>query len=503
MFSGVTKHWQIIILATALSGASALMYEVIASRVLGLFFGSALTSVTTVLITFLGGLALGGALMTIMRRKWQLGRDAFVIIQVFIALYAVWALTQFAGLPSVFDSLNNIFSSTILVQFVGGFLFVIVPTILLGATFPLATSLLTENNSDTSSKRIGWLYTWDVLGAVLGAGMAGFWLLPSYGTAAAIVFAAFLNILAGLIMLSSKKFIRLTWLVGTLVVMLGAGLMLGSSESYSVELTDDNTIRVHHFSEEDLLFETSSPYGVITVRKREQMDGQVDRILAIDDRDQCLALGNSSEKFIARGALSDLPSDREVLSIGLGCGFTLSAILDYDPASVTVAEINPLIPDVARTWFGELNGQATEDERVSIVVQDGAEFLRTWEDKYDTIIIDIENPTVAHSSSLYTVEYFAYAKEKLNPGGRLALWGYQSKDLRYLKSLIATFEAVFENVIFAEDGVLLFVASDDPLDVSYIDIHGTTAVLQAQINALEEVEPNTLDKPTLEAYYNT
>ncbi|MFC1663469.1 spermidine synthase, partial [Patescibacteria group bacterium] len=257
---------------------------------------------------------------------------------------------------------------------------------------------------------------------------------------------------------------------------------------------------ISNFDKKDIIFQKASPFGLVTVRKNGENDSRFDRTLSIDDRDQCTLNGNETERLIADGALAYLPTGRKVLSIGLGCSFTLERILDYQPSQVTVAEINPVVAEAAK-YFQTLTDGAIYDDRVKINIIDGAELLRTTSEKYDTIIIDIENPTVAHSSLLYTVEYLRYAKEHLNEGGRVALWGYNSVDQRYLKSLVATFEEVFDNVIFSHDGIYLFVASDSELDSSIIDRNNVYDKLKKDLESIDMVPPNTIDQPTLEAYY--
>ena len=52
-----------------LSGATALVYEVVSLRMLGLVFGHTVHAVATVLIVFMGGLALGSAVFGGLTRR--------------------------------------------------------------------------------------------------------------------------------------------------------------------------------------------------------------------------------------------------------------------------------------------------------------------------------------------------------------------------------------------------------------------------------------------------
>jgi len=339
--------------------------------------------------------------------------------------------------------------------------------------------------------------------------LAGFFIMPNYGHTATIVLAGSLNILAALIVFPAGKKLRLAWLIFILLFTIVAGLAIRNQKMYVIPknlATIKDPYRqsknIDIIGQKDILWEKASPWGVITVTEEETELG-LDKILNIDNWGQCSVLSHQSESLIADGALGGKP-EADVLNIGLGCGFTLASVLNNNPHQVTVAEINPVIYEAAQ-FFKEYTNNAIDDPKVNIIIKDGAEFLRTSQEKYDVIVIDIEHPMIAHSSPLYTIEYFRYAKEHLKTDGRVALWGYMSSDPRYLKSLVNTFKAVFDNVVFAEfeepNYVYLFLASDGELDVKTIDTKGNAEKLLESLASIEDVAPNTLDNQILQKYF--
>ena len=354
-------NWRLVILATAFSGASALIYELITSRILLLFFGSALTSLTIVLIIFLGGLSLGAALMTIFKKRISSTGLVFSILQLTIAFYGILILSQFINLPKLFDALAKLISSPLLLQFTGGAIFILIPTVLLGAIFPLAIAMIIDGPNDQISSRIGWLYTLDVLGSVTGAALAGFFIMPNYGHTATIVLAGSLNILAALIVFPAGKKLRLAWLIFILLFTIVAGLAIRNQKMYVIPknlATIKDPYRqsknIDIIGQKDILWEKASPWGVITVTEEETELG-LDKILNIDNWGQCSVLSHQSESLIADGALGGKP-EADVLNIGLGCGFTLASVLNNNPHQVTVAEINPVIYEAAQ-FFKEYTNQ--------------------------------------------------------------------------------------------------------------------------------------------------
>jgi spermidine synthase len=184
-----------------LSGATGLIYEVLWARMLGLVFGATTLAVSTVLAAFMGGLAIGSGLAG--RRGAAVKRPirAYGLIEIGIALYAL-------AVPFLFTFVDNLYA-IIWQQFHPGFfafslwrfllscVMLLVPTALMGATFPLLSAALLRS-SGSQSTSITRLYTRNLAGAICGSIVAGFLLLPTFGVRATIYIAALINILIGI-----------------------------------------------------------------------------------------------------------------------------------------------------------------------------------------------------------------------------------------------------------------------------------------------------------------
>lgn len=94
-------------------------------------------------------------------------------------------------------------------------------------------------------------------------------------------------------------------------------------------------------------------------------------------------------------------TDAKTLNIGLGCGLTLSQLLSRTSKTVDVVEINPKVVEANKVMTDVL-----QNKRVNLIVDDGLKYLRQNNLKYDAILVDIEEPIMAHSSGLYTVDAF-------------------------------------------------------------------------------------------------
>jgi len=167
-----------------------------------------------------------------------------------------------------------------------------------------------------------------------------------------------------------------------------------------------------------------------------------------------------------------------VLVIGCGAGVTAGAV-SVDPVVTdqTIAEIEPLVPRVVSTYFAEHNFDVVRNPKVHVRIDDARHYLLTTNEKFDAITSDPLDPWVKGAAMLYTREFFANAKQHLNPGGVVTLFVqlYESNTAA-VKSEIATFFEAFPNgVVWGNtnngagyDLVLMGQVEDTKIDVDAI-----------------------------------
>jgi spermidine synthase len=155
-----------------------------------------------------------------------------------------------------------------------------------------------------------------------------------------------------------------------------------------------------------------------------------------------------SEVALAARALEllDEASGKRVLIGGLGMGMTLAAALaDRRVASTTVVEIEPLVVAWCRRYLQSYNAYALDDPRVSIVVSDiGAYIARTGE-RFDAILLDMDNgpdqPILPENVALYTDSGLDRWRDALVENGVLAIWAARP-DLAFARRLADRFAHV-------------------------------------------------------------
>jgi len=183
------------------SGATALVYEVVWSKYLGLMFGSTIQAQTVVLAVFMGGLALGNR---IFGRRADLLRQplvAYAYIEMAIALFAFFFGDLYALADKVFIAVGSkILEQSGWLLLLKGALSVALllgPTVLMGGTLPLLAAWLAKE-SDDAGRRSARFYSTNSLGAVFGSFLAGFFLIRELGMVSGLQITAIANFFVGL-----------------------------------------------------------------------------------------------------------------------------------------------------------------------------------------------------------------------------------------------------------------------------------------------------------------
>jgi spermidine synthase len=172
-------------------------------------------------------------------------------------------------------------------------------------------------------------------------------------------------------------------------------------------------------AEAGLLHEEDSLYQFIQVIERD--DGR--RLLRLNEgvavhsvwRQDTVLTGGVWDAFLALPPLLDRPL-RSVAILGNAAGTTARALgVFYPDARVDGVELDPAVSRVGREYFG-----MGDNPRLTVYDADARPFLRRTDERYDLIIVDAyHQPYVPFY--LATREFFRLARERLAPGGILAL----------------------------------------------------------------------------------
>ena len=178
-----------------LSGFAGLAYELLWVRLLALSFGSTAASFSTVLAVFFGGLAIGSLIGGRLARRVTRPVRAYAIIELITGAVAVALYPILVGLESAFAQYDpGTGPLGVIVRVLVASVFLLPPTVLMGATIPFVTRAMVDRDEDVG-RVTALIYAFNTFGACLGAYVTTFWSLPTFGVSGATFMTAALNLL--------------------------------------------------------------------------------------------------------------------------------------------------------------------------------------------------------------------------------------------------------------------------------------------------------------------
>src|SRR5690348_1018403 len=115
------------------------------------------------------------------------------------------------------------------------------------------------------------------------------------------------------------------------------------------------------------------------------------------------------------------PAPSRALVVGGGDGGSAEELLKHPSmTSVTVAEIDGSVVDIARRHFRTVHRGALDDPRVSVRIEDGFRFVENAREQYDLIVLDLTDPG-GPSTALYTAAFYEACAARLTPHGAMTM----------------------------------------------------------------------------------
>ena len=455
----------IILPLVLISGITSFTYEVLWTRLLSQILGGSITAFATMLASFLIGITLGSAIASAFARTRKGSAIGFVVSQLGIAWLSMFVWSQLDGLPERFLALREASDGTGLTAQASVAVFVLLPAALcIGATFPFALRVL-SNRSQAAGRDSARVYSWNTVGGIIGAVLAGFLLIPELSFTGATRLAVMTNLALAVItalvyLRSSKLIVGLT--LGCLLLGIG-GFQPESPEKLlrysSFGLPADGRI-VHKAVGRSATVLAIEQEGFFEIRS----NGLPEALITPRGAPP---FGQNSPYHLALLPVLARPLAKEMLVIGFGGGVTLEAI-PPSVRSVTSIELEPEII-AANQAISELRAiDPLKDPRLTVVHNDARGALAVTDKRWDIIVSQPSHPWTAGASHLYTREFLGTIKEHLQDDGVFVQWmnaGFLDEQL--FGTVGNTLMDAFTNVRLYRPipHMLIFLASDGPLDV--------------------------------------
>ena len=423
----------------ACSGFAALGAEVVWTRLLGLILGGTVYTFAIILAVYLAGLSLGSAVGTALTTRVKYPLLALGVFQGILVMTLPNAARHFGA---VADPMDFIWNDLLSVQSKGlrdtlcTIWIVAASTLCWGATFPLAIAAL-RRQATGLGRRVGLLGAANTAGAVAGALLTSFWLIPIHGTQIAqrvfVICAA--GVALAVVAVGVWQYARDSgWSGGG-----GAGrrLFLGRSVPAMVLIAGlgiRGTFLTPAVSQRLLAHATSD------LRRRGTVlycDEGLHTPVLVKSWDKDVRTLHLSGKVVASNALEEMrlqcllghipqllhPNPKSVLIIGLGTGVTAgSFVVDPRIEHITICELEPAVRDAAETFFSDVNHNVLADPRTQLIYDDARHFLATTRQRFDIIASDPIHPGFRGTATLYSQEFYTLCKQRLTEHGIVSQW---------------------------------------------------------------------------------
>jgi spermidine synthase len=446
-----------VYVAIALSGLTAIGAEVVWTRLLSLTLGGTVYAFSIILAVFLFGLGIGsGVGSALVHRSLRPGM-LLGWCQLLLTVAIAWTAYMLAkSLPywPIDPSLTANAWVNFQLDLARCFWALLPPTLLWGASFPLALAAVAARGQD-AGRLVGGIYAANTIGGILGGVGFSIIFIPRFGTQQSQRLLIGLAALAALLM-----FVAFAWkswkahlLAATLrgisicaALILFSFLLARGVSKIPGELVAYGRYMASRLGESQILYVgegMNSSVAVSQLWDRDVRNFHVSGKIEASSDPQDMRL----QRMLGHIPAMIHPQPRSVLIVGCGAGVTAGSFtVQPGVEKITLCELEPLVPKIASKYFSAENFNVVNDPRTTIIYDDARNYILTTHDKFDIITSDPIHPWVKGSATLYTKEYFELVRSHLNPGGIVTQWVplYES-DLSVVKSEIATFFEVFPN----------------------------------------------------------
>lgn len=434
------------------TGFLAIGYEIVWFRIVQILIKSSPYAFSSVLCVYLSGIAFGSLGMNHLLKKNMSfdKKNIFFLLQFLIGFIVIviitgyYYLTKFTPLeifthtsfsmgvhpqlllPSM-TSIKAFSRDTFLLidVFLWPFIFVFIPTVLMGASFPLI-SLLALSQKDKEGKTIGTVYFYNITGNVIGGIFTGFILLTYLGTEITLLLFSSIGLLfMVLIKRLAGKELHLNRRIAVVLVLLIVSVLFFPKKGQLYEI-------MHGVRRAKLekYFEEGRDGVVMTYKNNDRLSNYINGLSHGGRPDyQNFHWVNEASKYA--------PRSENILIIGYGTGSVTEAVLKMDGVKkITVVELNnELMTNLKKMSFFK---EMLSDDRVNLVIDDGRRFLLRSDDKFDLVFMDPIRPMSGYSNNIYSLEFFNLVKQNLRDDSIFVVYNHANPFIS--KTLISSLD---------------------------------------------------------------
>ncbi|MEW6982385.1 polyamine aminopropyltransferase [Colwelliaceae bacterium 6471] len=435
----------LLIMIMALLAGCGLIYEYLISH----YAGRVLGVMESTIYTMIGLMIVAMGLGAFAARKVKCAFNGFVWLEITIALLGSASILIIGGLIAVTqllphlvaetfalppDSLpqGGVFKQLSFVAFNSPYLFGLMMGFFIGMEIPLIARIRETLHQKHLEHNLGTMYGADYIGAGLGAAVWVVFLLAIDISKASAITAA-LNLIAGTLFISrywSQLKWRKTFVSLHIVLVMFIGLVYQFGNSWQNQMS--NLLYL-----DKVVYSEKTRYQQLTFTQRHMGASQPKVInFYLNGR---LQFSSSDEhvyhSYLVTPALAGSARHNNILIIGGGDGLALRDVLEWQPQHVTLIDLDGELIDIftepeqhlpaaLARQIAHLNQSSLKDRRVNVVKADAfiaIDSLLKNGTTFDTIIVDLPDPSHPDLNKLYSVNFYARLKQLLAGDGLIAI----------------------------------------------------------------------------------
>ena len=482
--SRTTRYERVVLAAFLATGLAALAAEVLWTRVLALVVGTTVYAFSIMLTIFLLGLALGSAVFARVAQRTRRPGICLAVLVAAIGFVVLGTMAAFNRLPALYldlyNSVDKTWSGGLAIEFALSGLIMMLPTFLMGGTFPLVARIYATDLKGVGG-RIGTAYAFNTIGSILGSFVGSFLLLEFLGVEAGmlVVCLVYLAVAVMLVLALTSELGRRTRLAASAALAAAAVLGVVFAPGWDKQLMTSGVYVYAGMYEtgeglkaelaiKRLLFYDEGPGATVSVEQTQNV-----RSLKIDGKVDASTSGDMiTQQLIAHLPLLMHPRPDTVLVVGLGSGVSLGSTEQHPARHIDCVELLGNVVAASRL-FDDYTYDCLADPRVNLILGDGRNHALLTDKQYDVIVSEPTNVWISGVGDLFTYEFFRLARERLKPGGVMSVWfhTYHMGDAE-LKAGIKTFVEVFPHTTMwlANESDLVLVATPEParIDAAFL-----------------------------------
>lgn len=405
-------------------GAIIMIYELVGSRVLGPYFGTSIFIWTSLIGIILGSLSLGYYLGGRIADK----RPSFGSLSLIIFLSSIFIGLTILIKDPLLLSLQTNFANIKIASVIAALILFLPTSVLLGMVSPYAAKLRITN-LDTSGATIGNLYAISTAGSIFGTFLAGFFLIPHFGTNNLLIIQAATLLLVS-ILLSTNH--RLKIKLSIFIIIAALSLTCNFPEQKGLVDVDTAYNRIWIYDHPDQ--QTDQTVKTISING----ENHSSMFLKSDE------LVNEYTKYYHLAEHFNPDFNKTLMFGGAGYSFPKDFLLKYAEATIDVVEIDPAITELAKKYF-----RLKDDPRLAIFHEDGRTYLNRTREKYDVIFGDAFSSQYSIPYQLTTREALQKQYDILNDRGIVILniiSAIEGDKGLFLRAEYATYKNIFPQV---------------------------------------------------------